>query len=121
MKIAEEQPPLYYEIPNRRVNGFIGRENILHERDEALSLSNGSSPYFAVLQGMGGQGKTQIALEYCHRKKNNPYSATFWVDATTQDTVEGSFQYISECIKRRTDDLPDIKAKVAFVLKIFTF
>ena len=118
LKIAEEQPPLYYDIPNRRVNGFVGREDILHKIDEVLS--NGSGPHYAVLQGMGGQGKTQVALEYCHRKKRNPYSAIFWVDATTQDRVEGSFQSISECIKRRTDDLPDAKARVAFVLKKIT-
>ncbi len=113
MKIAEERPPLYYEVPNRRVNGFIGREDILQKIDKALC--NGSGPHYAVLQGMGGQGKTQVALEYCHRKKNNPYSAIFWVDATAQDRVEGSFQSISERIKRLTDDLPDLKARVAFV------
>ena len=86
--------------------------------DEALS--DGSSPHYAVLQGMGGQGKTQVALEYCHRKKNNPYSAIFWVDATSQDRVEGSFQSISERNKRQTDNLPDVKARVAFVLEMFT-
>lgn len=60
-----------------------------------------------------------MALEYCHRKKENPYPAIFWVDATTEDTVKGSSQSISERIKRRTDYLPDINAKVAFVLKVF--
>ena len=69
---------------------------------------------------MGGQGKTQVALEYCHRKKNNPYSAIFWVDATTQARVEGSFQSISERIKKLTDDLPDLKARVAFVRRKLT-
>ncbi len=118
MKIAEEQPPLYYEVPNRRVSDFVGREDILQKIDEALL--NGPSPHYAVLQGMGGQGKTQVALEYCHRKKNNPYSAIFWVDASTEARVEGSFQSISERIKRRTDDLPDVKARVAFVLRKFT-
>ena len=118
MKIADEQPPLYYEVPNRRVNGFVGREDILQKIDEALS--NGSSPHYAVLQGMGGQGKTQVALEYCYRGKNKPYSAIFWVDATTQDRVEGSFQFISERIKRRTGNLPDVNARVAFVLKMVT-
>ncbi len=113
MDIAEEQSPLYYEVPNRRVNSFVGRENILQKIDEVLS--DGSGPHYAVLQGMGGQGKTQVALEYCRRKKNNPYSAIFWVDATTQDRVEGSFQSISERIKRQRDDLPDLKARVAFV------
>ena len=118
MKVVEEQTPSYYEIPNRRVDGFVGREEILQKIDEALS--DGSSPHYAVLQGMGGQGKTQVALEYCHREKNNPYSAIFWVDATSQDRVEGSFQSISERIKTRTDNLPDVKARAAFVLKMFT-
>ena len=118
MKVAEEQTPSYYEIPNCRVDGFFGREEILQKIDEALS--DGSNPHYAVLQGMVVQGKTQVALEYCHRKKNNPYSAIFWVDATTQDRVEGSFQSISERIKRRTDNLPDVKASVAFFLKMFT-
>ncbi len=118
MKIAEEQPPLYYEVPNRRVNAFVGREDILQKIDEALS--NGSGPHCAVLQGMSGQGKTQVALEYCHRKRNNPYWAIFWVDATNQDRVEGSFQSISERIKGRKDDLPDLQARVAFVRRKLT-
>ncbi len=69
---------------------------------------------------MGGQGKSQVALEYCHRKRDRPYSAIFWVDATTQDRVEGSFQSISERIKKQTDYLPDINARVAFVLRMLT-
>ena len=69
---------------------------------------------------MGGQGKSQVALEYCHRKKDNPYSAIFWVDATTEDTVKASIQSISERIKRERDYFPDINARVAFVLKMLT-
>ena len=68
---------------------------------------------------MGGQGKSQIALEYCHRKRDILYSAIFWIDATTEDSVKGSFQAISEQIKKPTDVLPDIQAKVDFVLQIF--
>ncbi len=64
-KVAEEPITSYYEIPNRRVDGFVGREDILRKIDEALS--DGSGPHYAVLQGMGGQGKTQVALEYCYR------------------------------------------------------
>ncbi|MCJ1347669.1 hypothetical protein MMC31_005897 [Peltigera leucophlebia] len=108
----------YYDIPNRRVVGFVGREDILQKIDKALS--DGSGPRYAVLQGMGGQGKSQVALEYCDRKKDHPYSAIFWVDATTQSSVEGSFQSISERLKEQTDYLPDINARVAFVLKMFT-
>ena len=83
-------------------------------------FSDGSGPRYAVLQGIGGQGKSQVALEYCHRKKDNPYFATFWVDATNKETVRGSFQSISERIKLQTDYLPDINARVALVLKRLT-
>ena len=83
------------------------------------ALSTGPGPRIAVLQGMGGQGKSQIALEYCHRKRDILYSAIFWIDATTEDSVKGSFQAISEQIKKPTDVLPDIQAKVDFVLQIF--
>lgn len=76
-KVAEAQTFSYYEVPSRRVGGSVGRENILQRIDERLS--DGLGPRVAVLQGMGGQGKSQVALEYCHRKKDNPYSAIFLV------------------------------------------
>ncbi len=69
---------------------------------------------------MGGQGKSQVALEYCRRKKDSPYSAIFWVDATTENSLKRSFQSISECIKVETDYLPNNDARVAFVLKKLT-
>ena len=83
-------------------------------------LSDGSGPHYVVLQGIGGQDKSQVAFEYCHRKRDNPYPANFWVDATTDDTVKRNFQSISERIKVRTDYLPDINTRVAFVLRILT-
>ena len=43
--------------------------------DEVLSIGQG--PRIAVIHGMGGQSKSQVALEYCHRKINSPYSAIF--------------------------------------------
>ena len=109
---------LYYEVPNRRIHSFVGREDIISRIDQAFSAGQG--PRIAVLQGMGGQGKSQVALEYCHRKKNSPYSAIFWVDATNEDTTIGSFQSISERIKSPTDHLPDSDARVAFVLRALT-
>lgn len=61
-----------------------------------------------------------MALEYCHRKKDNPYSVIIWIDATTEDTVKGSYRSISERINVRTDFLPDVNARVAFVLRMLT-
>ncbi|OCL08355.1 hypothetical protein AOQ84DRAFT_406994 [Glonium stellatum] len=64
----------YFEIPSqRRVSRFIGRESILQEINTKLHEQEPESPGPAVLvlTGMGGQGKTQIALKYCHQSWQN--------------------------------------------------
>ena len=112
------QTPLYYKVPDCRVRQFVGREDILQKIDDALSP--GSGPSIAVLQGTRGQGKSQIALEYCHRKKSALYRAIFWVDATTEHNTKGSFSVISEELKKPAVILPDIKARVDFVLQMIS-
>ena len=102
-------------MPNRRIDYFVGREDILSRIDEAFSAA--SSSRIAVLRAMGGQGKSQIALEYCHRKRNNPFSAIFWIDAATESAVIGSFQSIFEEIKSPTDNCTDDATRVAYVLR----
>ena len=87
--------------------------------DKALSI--GSSPRIAVLQGIGGQGKSQIALEYCHRKKHTLYSAIFWVDASTEDSTKESFCAMSEEIKKPADSIHDTKARVDLVLQTLSY
>ncbi len=68
---------------------------------------------------MGGQGKSQVALEYCRRKENNPYSVICWVDATTESTVIGSFQTIYEYLVDAPRTLSEARAKVDSVLQRF--
>jgi hypothetical protein len=44
---------------------LAGRETLLEELD--VRLAGGSEPRMAVLCGMGGAGKTSVAVEYAHR------------------------------------------------------
>ena len=113
--MAEDQPFIHWSVPKRRIDYFVGREDILRRICEAFSAP--SICRVAVLQAMRGQGKSQIALEYCHRTRNTTYSAVFWVDAATESAVIGSFISIFEEIKSSTDSFSDVKAKVAFVLR----
>lgn len=66
----------HFIVPNRRVNGFIGREDILDKIEKGLSSE--SQSHVVVLRGLGGQGKTQIALEYYHRARKNNIRNIFW-------------------------------------------
>ena len=81
------------------------------------ALSSGPGLQICVLQGMGGQGKSQVALEYCYRRKDDPYTATFWVDATSERAMKGSFETIAECTKSEAILLSNTDARVAFVMQ----
>ncbi|KAF4630008.1 hypothetical protein G7Y89_g8133 [Cudoniella acicularis] len=97
-------PSRHYHVPNGRlVREFIGRNAILEKIKVAFSSERRYGPHVVVLRGIGGQGKTQIALEYCRRAKEEGVDAIFWVDATSEDTVKKSFQTITENIKSPKD------------------
>jgi hypothetical protein len=61
VEMKSGNPPCF-QIPNCRVSRFIGREDILNSIERRFEAGS-----VAVIHGMGGQGKTQIALEYCQR------------------------------------------------------
>ena len=115
LTVTEDQGFSLWLVPNRRIDYFVGREDMLRRIDEAFSAL--SICRIAVLQAMGGQGKSQTALEYCHRTRNTKYAAVFWVDASTESAVVGSLLSIFEEIKSSTDVFSDVKARVAFVLR----
>ena len=46
---------------------LAGREGLLAELDAKLAAGHGSGPQVAVLAGLGGAGKTSVAIEYAHR------------------------------------------------------
>jgi tetratricopeptide (TPR) repeat protein len=102
----------HYLVPNRHSRDFVGRQDILAKID--LGFSSGNSPRIVVLQGLGGQGKTQIALQYCQKSKNE-YTAIFWVNATSKSTLEEAFSTISEKTKSNDQVLQDSE-RVQFVI-----
>jgi len=68
-----------------------------------------------VLIGMGGAGKTQLALEYCRRMEDSrSHRAIFWLDASSRNTLYSSMETVSEqLLPGRVFDSPD--AAVALV------
>jgi len=84
----------YFHVPRRLVPYFCGREKILRELAAVFNLlaeSEGRQTPVIVLHAMGGQGKSQIALEFC-RTSQERYHGVFWIDAASVDTVESAYQ-----------------------------
>ena len=116
----------YWIVPNRRVHQFVGREAILMKVQDCFKLDREEKmePRVVVLRAMGGQGKTQVALELCNRaKKMKLFKGIFWIDATSKNTASKSFDAISrriflpsqfpqqdalvECVKEKLAEWPE--------------
>jgi tetratricopeptide (TPR) repeat protein len=108
----------YYEVPSLRVSRFVERPELLKEIENSFVNTTESAPRprRTVLLGMGGQGKTQLALEYCRLSRiSETYQAIFWVDASSSNTVSRAFEAIAAKISYPGRVFNDIESKVAFV------
>lgn len=47
------------------------------------------------LVGVGGLGKTQLALEYCYRDIEDTFQFIIWIDASSQETFERSLDNVA--------------------------
>jgi hypothetical protein len=76
---------------------FVSREKELVEMHRLLHGHSARSTI--ILHGLGGIGKTQLAIEYTRRYKEK-YTAIFWLNANDENSLKLSFQDITQQILR---------------------
>ncbi|MFD5653774.1 FxSxx-COOH system tetratricopeptide repeat protein, partial [Streptomyces sp. NPDC127039] len=79
---STEQPQVW--SVRRRNPDFAGRETEIARLRESLLKESKAVPQ--ALHGMGGVGKTQLALEYAHRFADQ-YDVVWWIDADQPDEI----------------------------------
>lgn len=80
---------------DRRNSVFTGRGRLLEElRDELLGTTHRVVRPQA-LHGLGGVGKTQVALEYAHRFRAD-YDMVWWINAQQPDSVRAALANLAE-------------------------
>ncbi len=81
----------HWHLPSPRNPFFTGREDILEAVHQRLSTDQeGALTSSYVLHGLGGVGKTQIALEYAYRYAQE-YTAVFWIGAESLETITSTY------------------------------
>ncbi len=75
----------FWNIRHRRNPFFTGRKEILHHLHTEFR-SHQTSCVILALSGLGGVGKTQIAIEYAY-DYHDDYQAIFWLNASTRDAL----------------------------------
>jgi Cdc6-like AAA superfamily ATPase len=96
---------------------FVGRSNELAQIRDYFSSEPNGQPRVLVLRGIAGQGKAQIALEYC-RQAQGVYRDIFWINATSDTTTIGSFEKIATELQLASSErLSDAAVKIRAVMK----
>ena len=85
----------WFTQPNIGTSKFLGRDAILESIQEILKLEN-STQVRVALHGLGGVGKTQIALRLTEwYRQSYPQDSVFWVRAANFDVFKESIENIA--------------------------
>lgn len=116
----ENERSKYRHLPLLRNNRFSGRSEHIVKIEAALdpAQSDASSQRSMALFGMGGVGKTQLALEYAYRSVEK-YDVVLWVSADTSITIGQSFREIAQGLQpsQAPDEINDSATAVWKVKK----
>ncbi|KAF7173406.1 hypothetical protein CNMCM6106_007488 [Aspergillus hiratsukae] len=86
---------------------FVGRQDEITKLEELITMRDG--PRRVAITGLGGVGKTQVALELAHRiRDQDKECSVFWVPCTSHAMIEQTFSSIAQTL-----GLHDMKAAEA--------
>ncbi|MCJ1232044.1 hypothetical protein MMC12_008725, partial [Toensbergia leucococca] len=80
--------------------------------DDFFSTTDVTRPKVLILHALGGQGKSQIALEYCRRLRES-HQGIFWINASSETTTTDAFEMIVNAL-----ELGNSNEKIKDVLNI---
>lgn len=116
-------PRIWGNVPQRNMN-FTGRDEILTQLRESVQRGQGATavttapsgdPLLKALQGMGGVGKTAVAIEYAHRYQSD-YDVIWWVQADQLTLLRSSLAGLAKPLGLEAAAAIGIEAAAAAVL-----
>ncbi|KAE8382568.1 hypothetical protein BDV26DRAFT_237050 [Aspergillus bertholletiae] len=98
-------------VPFRKNPRFVGRESEIAELEGLIENSEG--PSRIAICGLGGVGKTQIALQLAYRlqNKHSDYSV-FWISCTSHESVEQAYMSLAKIVGIDNVNPADAKNRV---------
>ncbi|UZF74617.1 FxSxx-COOH system tetratricopeptide repeat protein [Amycolatopsis mediterranei] len=92
---AEDVPLVWGSVPPRNPN-FTGRQELLRELSERV-MSGTTAVLPSALHGMGGIGKTQMAVEYIYGHLRE-YDIVWWISATEAAQIRVALTELAQAL-----------------------
>ncbi|KAH0422634.1 kinesin light [Colletotrichum camelliae] len=107
----------HFIVPFGRNENFVGRDTILTKLLERIppKANEDACPRTAIV-GLGGIGKTQVAIEAAYRvREEHPDCSVFWVPAVSVETFDNHYRKIGQALKLK--NIEDAKADVKTLVR----
>ncbi len=105
--------PAIFEVPLPRNPNFTGRDQMLEELHQRFS-SAGSATLIQAISGIGGVGKTSLALEYSYRFASD-YDLVWWLRAEQAATLSGDYANLAQRLGLPEKDSSNQRETIAAV------
>ncbi len=116
--LSRDGPAQAWNIPYPRNPVFTGREEMLSRLHEQLQKGPAALAQPQAISGLGGIGKTQIAVEYAYQYGQD-YQAVLWSRAETQEALVSGYVEIAQHLNLPQKDEQDQALVVKAVLHWF--
>lgn len=94
---ADDVPPVWGNVPPHNPN-FTGRAELLDQLGERLTAGGTTAVLPSALHGMGGIGKTQMAVEYIYRHLHD-YDIIWWIQATQPAQIRAGLTDLAQRLR----------------------
>jgi tetratricopeptide (TPR) repeat protein/transcriptional regulator with XRE-family HTH domain len=109
--------PAIWNVPHLRNLYFTGREQVLAHLQETLSgKKTVALTQASAISGLGGIGKTQVAVEYAYRY-GSKYQAVLWANADTYKSLVSDFVTLAALLNLAEKDGVDQRRAVDAVIR----
>ncbi|KAF8849434.1 hypothetical protein BDZ45DRAFT_752800 [Acephala macrosclerotiorum] len=108
---TEASKKKYFEVPLRPTNAFLGRDSFLTQiQDHFTDVSLAGQQHRLAIHGLGGSGKTQIALTYAFTHRSE-YDSVFFLNAASSDSLTRDFTKLHQILNLGAVDADENKVE----------
>lgn len=94
----EHKKAVHFCVPYERNYNYVNRQTLMNDLESFLTTQDDFQSKIA-LYGLGGVGKTQVAIEIAFRyRQRYPEQSVYWIQASNYDRFRQSFSNIAEKI-----------------------